>query len=247
MCAPTARYQIPTRLPSRRTEAEFHSHWRILGGADRSTPEAAHRRSICELHPIRNIVARKWRLEGVGADMDDNQEVFSTFVVTHTQSLYRTAFVLTRDRDAANDLLQEAWVAIYRKWPRVRTARSPLAYARRCLVNTFLSQTRRAPPASLSYESVSESMIERDTPRAMDEAIAEQRALVYLLATLPRRQQVALVLRYLYDYSDDELAQSLRCRPSTVRSLISRGLHRLQERAQSNEIRDPANTFKGRS
>jgi RNA polymerase sigma factor (sigma-70 family) len=43
------------------------------------------------------------------------------------------------------------------------------------------------------------------------------------------RQRAAVVLRYLCDLSDDEIAEALACQPATVRSLVHRGLARLRE------------------
>jgi DNA-directed RNA polymerase specialized sigma24 family protein len=48
------------------------------------------------------------------------------------------------------------------------------------------------------------------------------------VVTVPKRQRAALVLRYLYDWLEDRIAEALGCRPSSVRSLISRGLATLR-------------------
>jgi RNA polymerase sigma factor (sigma-70 family) len=59
------------------------------------------------------------------------------------------------------------------------------------------------------------------------------------LATLPRKQCAALVLRYYENRSDEEIADVLRCRPSTVRSQISRALATLRagEQARVSALR----------
>jgi RNA polymerase sigma factor (sigma-70 family) len=45
---------------------------------------------------------------------------------------------------------------------------------------------------------------------------------------LPPRQRAALVLRFYEDLSERQIAEILRCRPGTVKSLVSRGLSRLR-------------------
>jgi RNA polymerase sigma factor (sigma-70 family) len=60
-----------------------------------------------------------------------------------------------------------------------------------------------------------------------------------LLATLPRRQRVVLVLRYYEDLSDDRIAEVMGCRPTTVRVHAHRGVATLRERLRVR-VPDPA-------
>jgi RNA polymerase sigma-70 factor (sigma-E family) len=148
---------------------------------------------------------------------------FAQFVESSTDSLLGTAYLLTRDRLAAEELVQDSLVALYPKWPRVQQADSPLAYVRRSLVNRFLSQRRR---------SVTELPIGRvpETAGRFDFAgeLADRDQLRHALASLPVRQRAAVVLRYFHDYSDQQCAEALDCRIGTVRSLISRALASLR-------------------
>ena len=68
---------------------------------------------------------------------------FEGFVAEHGQSLLRLAFVLSGNRQLAEDLTQSALVAAYRHWSKVVAARSPEAYVRRMLINAHLSWRRR--------------------------------------------------------------------------------------------------------
>ena len=144
---------------------------------------------------------------------------FAQFVESSTDSLLGTAYLLTRDRLAAEELVQDILVALYPKWPRVQQADSPLAYVRRSLINRFLSERRRA-------------VTELPTGRFPDSAgrfdfageLAERDQLRRALVRLPDRQRAAVVLRYFHDYSDQQCAEALDCRIGTVRSLISRAL-----------------------
>jgi RNA polymerase sigma-70 factor (sigma-E family) len=145
---------------------------------------------------------------------------FELFVRVHTAALMRTAFLLSGSRAAAEDLLQETLVRLYPQWQRVTSADVPMAYVRRTMANTFVSQ-RRAPAA-------------RDVPMwempdgwdgtDLGEAVAARCTVWQLLGTIPPRQRAAIVLRHLHDLPEQEIAHALGCRPVTVRSLISRGL-----------------------
>jgi RNA polymerase sigma-70 factor (sigma-E family) len=143
---------------------------------------------------------------------------FAEFVEQHTDSLLTTAYLLTRDRMAAEELVQDALVALYPQWHKVQAADSALAYVRRSVVNRFLNQQRRRPG------------IEPVSPRELGDrldftaGVADRDQVRQVLATLPERQRAAVVLRYFYDYSDQQIADALQCRIGTVRSLISRAL-----------------------
>jgi RNA polymerase sigma-70 factor (sigma-E family) len=149
---------------------------------------------------------------------------FAEFVQTGTDSLLGTAFLLTRDRQAAEELVQDCLVALYPKWPRVQEADSPMAYVRRSLVNRFLNQRRSKAGSELVT-----ALVPEPPPRA-DFAVrlADRDQLRQALAKLPARQRAAVVLRYFHDYSDQQCAEAMDCRIGTVRSLISRALGTLR-------------------
>lgn len=145
---------------------------------------------------------------------------FERFVRAHTPTLFTTAFMLTGDRHAAEDLLQETLSRLYPKWSSVTSASSPLAYVRRCLANRFMS-LRRSPNARVEFAW--------DVPDGWDgldlsERVAISRTVWQLLGTLPQKQRAAIVLRYFDDLPEADVAAALGCRPVSVRSLVSRGI-----------------------
>jgi RNA polymerase sigma-70 factor (sigma-E family) len=145
---------------------------------------------------------------------------FERFVREHTAALYRTAFLLTGSRHEAEELLQDTLSRLYPKWAQVAAADAPVAYVRRSLANRFVS-TKRSPAAR------TESMWELpDTWDGTDvsETVATSRTIWQLLGDLPDKQRAAVVLRYFHDLSDADVADTLGCRPVSVRSLVSRGI-----------------------
>lgn len=149
---------------------------------------------------------------------------FASFVREHTAALLRTAYLLTGDANAAEELVQDTMVRLYPKWHLVEDAELPLAYVRRALANAFVNQQRRAVRRELAYADLPERPDQRD---AFGQVV--DRDEIWLrLATLPERQRAALVLRYFEGLSDDDTAAALGCRVGTVRSLISRGLASLR-------------------
>jgi len=152
---------------------------------------------------------------------------FADFVRMHTAALLRTAYLLTGDAGAAEELVQDTLVRLYPKWDRVQAAELPLAYVRRSVTNAFVNEKRRPSSREIRLEVVPERTDVRDATAS----IADRDELWPLLQALPERQRAALVLRYFHDLPDDQIAAALECRAGTVRSLISRGLATMRQTA----------------
>jgi RNA polymerase sigma-70 factor (sigma-E family) len=170
--------------------------------------------------------------------MHNAAATFPDFVREATRSLYGTALMLTGNADAAEELLQDTLARLYPKWETVAQADSPVAYVRRALINGYINERRRPRERDLIVAEAP------DAPGATDfaESIADRHTLVQLLRTLPPRPRAALVMRYIYDLPDAEIAAALECRVATVRSLVSRGIATMHSRylALPTSSADPA-------
>jgi RNA polymerase sigma-70 factor (sigma-E family) len=149
---------------------------------------------------------------------------YASFVREHTPALLRTAYVLTGNALAAEELVQDTMVRLLPKWAKVESADVPLAYVRRSLANQFVNQRRRASRREYAYADVPEQADDRDPVGQL----VDRDHIWAGLDRLPERQRAALVLRYYEDLSDTDIADTLNARVGTVRSLISRGLATLR-------------------
>ena len=162
---------------------------------------------------------------------------FEEFVVQRSRLWLSIAHGLCGDGAAAEDLVQDAVLKMYRHWDKVAAARSPDGYARRILMNEYLSGRQRRlrlgpglharPPEYQPAESDHE------------DAIVLRDALVGQIRTLPARQQAVLALRYYADLSDTEIAAALGCSPGTVRGYASRALATLRVTVRGDYPRAP--------
>jgi RNA polymerase sigma-70 factor (sigma-E family) len=146
---------------------------------------------------------------------------FDDFVRSRSTGLLRVAFLLTGDRHAAEDLLQEVLEQMYVKWRRIDGA--PEAYARRALVNRSTNRWRtrsRRPEAPLAHH-------DRAQPDHSDD-VAVRDAVIHALRALPPRQRAAVVLRYLDDLPVSDVARAMDCSEGTVKSNAARGLDHLR-------------------
>lgn len=166
---------------------------------------------------------------------------FERFVAGSLASLYRTAYLMTCDAGAAEDLCQDTLIKLARRWRRVRAMANPEAYARRVLVNLVIDT---APRRRRSQEELTVGAHE-ERDGVADESIAitfervhDTDELIRALRTLTDRQRQVLVLRYLADWSVAEVARRMNCSPGTVKSTTARATVRLAAalRAASPEI-----------
>ncbi|MEV0156894.1 SigE family RNA polymerase sigma factor [Micromonospora sp. NPDC050686] len=161
---------------------------------------------------------------------DDDPDSFDEFVRSRSTALLRSAYLLTTDRHAAEDLLQDVLERLYAKWRRARAA--PDTYARKILYNRAVDRWRlrgRRPEAPLG---------ERTGPLAVDHAdgVAVRQSVLAALRALPPRQRAAVVLRYLDDLSEAETAQVMGCSVGSVKSHTARGLARLREQTHLGPV-----------
>jgi RNA polymerase sigma-70 factor (sigma-E family) len=153
----------------------------------------------------------------------DAADDFREFVVARSPALLGTAYLLTGDRGAAEDLLQVTLLKAYRHWSRIRAAGNPEAYVRRAMSNQRISWWRRR-------RVVESDRALPDLPAGDGVASVEQRDELWrALQLLPPRTRAVLVLRYWEDLPEADTARILGCSVGTVKSLASRGLRRLRE------------------
>lgn len=146
-------------------------------------------------------------------------EQFTEFVATRYPALLRTARLLVADAHAAEDLVQESLARCVPAWSRIEG--NPEAYVRTVMVRQNISRWRRRRVDESSVASVPEVAVH-------DADLGEQDALRRALATLPPRQRAVVVLRYVEDRPEREVAETLGCSVGTVKSQAHAGLCKLR-------------------
>ena len=141
---------------------------------------------------------------------------FDDLYRSHYSRLVVLARLMTGAMAPAEEIVQDAFVQLYRKWSSIEY---PTTYVRIAVVNGCRSHGRRQ---ALERRT---RMPDRE-PEVFDTtAVAVRDA----LEVLTPRQRVAVVLRYFDDLSEREIAQTLGCRPGTVKSLLARSIKKLKE------------------
>ena len=151
----------------------------------------------------------------------------SELFTAHHRRLVGLAALLVDDRSVAEDVVQDAFVALYRHWRGLRDPNAAVAYLNRTVVNAsrdVLRRGRRADKATLQL-----------VPRSDELGTAEQDVVArsdgdrlwQAVTALPTRQREVLVLRYYLEQNESEIAETLGISRGSVKQHASRGLRAL--------------------
>lgn len=145
----------------------------------------------------------------------------------HWTSLIRVAQALVDDVASAEDVVQDAFAALYRRQGRLDDPAAAGQYLRTSVVNGARSALRRRRTARTHLALVRDEEV---APPADNRSLlsAEHDAVRATLSALPRRQREVLTLRFLGGLSDTEIATTTGLSPTSVRAAASRGLAALR-------------------
>jgi len=159
-----------------------------------------------------------------------SDDSFGAAMVEHGARLARLAFYLCGDRTRAEDLVAEAFAAAWPKWSAGRVD-NLLPYLRRTVVNLASKQRRHWLVVFRQGERTAPPL---PAPGA-DEGVGARVDLSRAVGRLPSGQRVAVVLRYLEDMSEAEIATLLGVAPGTVKSRLSRALTALRTQLEGDD------------
>jgi len=152
----------------------------------------------------------------------------------HVVRAVSLAVLLSGDEHAAQDIAHEAFIRAAARLGALRDPSAFDAYLRRTVVNLCRARHRRA-----AIERAVLSRIALREPRPPSSHPEDRDVLVRALADLPHRQRAAVVLRYYEDLSEERVAETLRCSPRAVNSLVSRAMASLRARLGNERQEEP--------
>jgi RNA polymerase sigma-70 factor (ECF subfamily) len=166
--------------------------------------------------------------------MERDEAAFTAFVEERKDSLVNYLTHITRSRDRAEEIAQDAFVRFYRSGWVTRTDEQLVPYLFRIATNLSISQLRREKrwQRLLPFLTARE---ERSTPPADRPMITDeiQRQVSLALEELPVKFRAPLVLYEIEEWSYEQIARALDCRIGTIKSRISRA------RALMRELLEP--------
>ncbi len=170
----------------------------------------------------------------MGAKTRAKDDEFTAYLHARQPSLLRTAYLLTGDRNHAEDILQTSLAKLYLAWDKVRDRDSVDAYVRRIMVNENNSMWRRGwKKREFATEvEVLNSGVDREVRDDYDEGTND--ALWQVVQSLPPKARAVVVLRYYEQLSEAETADVLGISVGTVKSQCSRALAALRDRVPAD-------------
>ena len=160
------------------------------------------------------------------AQSDVDALVISLFQ-QEAQSLVRLARLFVDDRNAAEDLVQEAFIRLARTAHRIKDASKAAAYLRSIVLNLARDHNRRGLVSLRHHLPVDDWGSSTEDEIELRE---DQQDMIEALRDLPHRQRTALVLRYYEELGIDDIAAAMGISRNSVKTHLQRGLATLEER-----------------
>ena len=165
------------------------------------------------------------------ADAPARAELVDVLFRRHYTALLRLAVVMLGDREAAEDAVQDAFVALHRRRRHLRDPAAAEGYLRACVLNRCRSFVRR----QITSRAPRPLMLVREHEASPEETTVgreDVESLVTAMRALARRQREVLACRYVLELSVAETAQVLSISEGAVKSHTHRGLKALQQRIE---------------
>lgn len=160
----------------------------------------------------------------------DDLDAFEEFFARYRASIYRTAYGLTGDRQAAEEVLQDTFARAYQRRHTLHADVSPLPWLHRVSLNLCYSRLSRRRLPTNPIDEATEASRADDRPLPADEAEQAELRLIVRdgIAALPEKHRSVVVLYYLQRLSLQETAETLDIHLGTVKSRLHYALRNLR-------------------
>jgi RNA polymerase sigma-70 factor (sigma-E family) len=199
-----------------------------LGSAAR--PLRATNRRLPRLWSVTELFLNRRHAPPSPVTAAERDEAVSGLYRDHWSGMVRLALLLLGDRPSAEDVVQDEYAGLYRRWDSILDHSKAASYLRSSVLNGSRTVLRRRTTARRLVHS--EPPVWSTESEAM--LSEERREVLAALHTLPARQREVLILRFYLRLSDSEIAASLGIREVSVRSAASRGLAALARKLEDN-------------
>jgi RNA polymerase sigma-70 factor (sigma-E family) len=139
----------------------------------------------------------------------------------HALGLVRLAVLMVGDQQAAEDVVQDAFLGLYRRWSALKDPDRALPYVRSSVLNGCRMVLRARSSRDKITLAAPDDIESAEATALLGEA---NREVLAALRRLPARQREAVLLRYYLDMTEDQAARAMRVSRGTVKSATSRGL-----------------------
>lgn len=159
------------------------------------------------------------------ASQEDAAHAVTALYQAHAVSMIRIALLMLGDRSTAEDVVQEAFLGLFRRWHGLNDTGKAEAYVRSAVLNGCRDAVKRRD-RSARRDLVAAALDRREPPSVEGAALIseDRRRILAGLRVLPGRQREALVCRYYLELSEEETARAMGVSRGTVKSTTSRAI-----------------------
>ena len=164
---------------------------------------------------------------------EGNHAAYRLLMETHMRQAYNVAFGFVNDRDAAKDVVQEAFIRAYRSLGAFRGESAFGTWIHRIVANLAMNhvkQSQRRVAREVSLEHAMSLVSTHDASLAADGAIRDH--IERALHDLPTLQRAVVILRHLNGLSTRQVSMILKVSEGTVKTHLFRGLRNLRKTLQ---------------
>ncbi len=167
-----------------------------------------------------------------------DDEAFALLVETYQKPVYNLCYRMLGDAQEAEDAAQESFWRAYQALHRYDPQRSFITWLLSIAAHYCIDQQRRRKVPTFSMDDVLEEIVPDNAPNPEKVAAQteEQRLLRGLIAEMKPQDRAALILRYWYDFSEQEISQALSLSVSAVKSRLHRARLQLAEQWQNAQL-----------
>lgn len=165
-------------------------------------------------------------MRGSGAVVGDEADFTAIFPELYSRC-YRVAYRILGDRGEAEEVAQEALARAFARWRTIRA--EPLPWCVRVTGNLAIDGVRARGRHRRLDARVSRQLVDRSETTDSEDAVSDRMVLGAALAHLSRRQRQVVLLRYVADLPESQVAGILNCSVGSVKSHGARGLATLRK------------------
>ncbi|WP_203338100.1 SigE family RNA polymerase sigma factor [Nocardioides limicola] len=159
----------------------------------------------------------------------DADAAVTELYAAHWPELVRLAVLLTGETGVGEEVVQDAFIALHRRWSRLDDHGRAAGYLRTSVVNGCRSLLRHRKVVERQLEQARHRLDHQESADAAVLREARRDAVLAALGQLPRRQREVLVLRHYLDLSESEIADTLGVSRGSVKTHASRGAAALRD------------------
>ena len=156
---------------------------------------------------------------------EDPAQAVTALYQAHAVSMIRIALLMLGDRPAAEDVVQEAFLGLFRRWHGLNDPGKAEAYVRSAVLNGCRDAVKRRDRSARRDLVVASLRLAEPASAETAALISEDRRRILTgVRLLPGRQREALVCRYYLELSEEETARAMGVSRGTVKSTTSRAV-----------------------